>query len=77
MPTGIELRDMIQTGIEAGEIRPMEPWVAAACTFGPALRMIQLRLDGMISAPLPEYVAELWMHCWRTVGIKPAPQDPS
>ena len=73
----VKLRDMIQAGIDAGEMRPMEPWVAAACTFGPALRMIQLRLDGMISAPLPEYVAELWMHSWRTVGIKPAPQDPS
>ena len=72
----VKLRDMIQAGIDAGEMRPMEPWVAAACTFGPALRMIQLRLDGMISAPVPDYAAELWRHCWRTVGIQPAPHDP-
>ena len=68
-----KLRDMIQTGIDKGEIRPMDPWVAAACTFGPALRMIQLRLDGMIPAPLTEYVSELWLHSWRTVGLDPAP----
>ena len=73
----VKLRDMIQTGIEAGEIRPMDPWVAAACTFGPALRMIQLRLDGMITSPLPDYVAELWLHSWRTVGLVPSPEDVS
>ncbi len=72
----VKLRDMIQVGIDTGEMRPMDSWVAVACTFGPALRMIQLRLDGMISAPLPDYLAELWLHSWRTVGITPAPQDP-
>ena len=55
----------------------MDPWVAAACTFGPALRMIQLPLDGMIATPLPDYVAELWSHSWRTVGLDPAPRDVS
>ena len=73
----VKLRDMIQAGMEAGEIRLMDPWVAAACTFGPALRMIQLRLDGMIATPLPDYVAELWLHSWRTVGLDPAPRDVS
>ncbi len=72
----VKLREMIRAGIDAGEMRPMEPWVAAACTFGPALRMIQLRLDGMISVPLPDYVGELWRHSWRSVGIKPAPREP-
>ncbi|MDJ0873054.1 MAG: TetR/AcrR family transcriptional regulator [Gammaproteobacteria bacterium] len=71
----VKLRDMIQAGIDAGQMRPMDPWVAAACTFGPALRMIQLRLDGMIAAPLPDYLDELWLHSWRTVGVDPVPED--
>lgn len=71
----VKLRDMIQEAMDAGEMRRMDPWVAAACTYGPALRMIQLRLDGMVPDPLTVHVDELWTHAWRSVGISPAPAD--
>ena len=36
----VTLRDIVAEGIENKEIREMDFWVAASCTFGPALRMI-------------------------------------
>jgi len=64
----VKLRDIVIQGMKNGEIRDMEPWLAASLVFGPALRMIVLRLDGMIEKPLPESLDELWELTWG--GIK-------
>lgn len=68
----VKLRDIVIKGMQRGEIRDMEPWLAASMVFGPAIRMIVLRLDGMIEKPLPESLEELWELTWG--GVKtPAP----
>lgn len=63
-----KLRDIVVGGIEKREIRAMDPWIAASMAFGPALRMISLRLDGMVPTPLPEHTDELWILTWN--GLK-------
>ena len=63
-----KMRDIIINGIARGEVRQMDSWLAASLAFGPALRMISLRLDGMVPTALPESTDELWDMTW--AGIK-------
>ena len=58
-PPFIKIRQCIARGIEQGEFVALDPWVITASLFGGAIRMIQLRLDGIIERPLPEYEAML------------------
>ena len=51
-----KMRAMVERGMECGEFRQMNTWVAAAAMFGGAIHLIQLRLDGQIERPLPEYL---------------------
>lgn len=64
-----QMREMIAKGIKAGEVRPMDDMVAAASVFGGALRMISLRLDGVLERPLDEYLDEIWSCAWRSVSL--------
>lgn len=67
------MRNMVQQGMDAGEIRKGEPWVAAATVFGSAIRMIHLRLDGVIKRPLTNYYEELIVLTWRGMMDPPQP----
>lgn len=60
----VKMRDIILDGMHNGEVRRMDPWVAASLAFGPALRMISLRLDGMVPTPLTQTLEELWETTW-------------
>jgi hypothetical protein len=65
--------------METGEIRRTEPWLATTTVFGGAIRMIHLRLDGVIEQPLTEYYDELIDCMWRgmlpTTGPNPKEQS--
>ena len=63
------MREMVAEGIKQGEIQTMDETVAAAAVFGGALRMIQLRLDGILEKPLLEYQDEIWTSAWRSVAV--------
>ncbi|MET0067424.1 MAG: TetR/AcrR family transcriptional regulator [Candidatus Thiodiazotropha sp.] len=63
------MRNIVQEGMDAGEIRMGEPWVLAASVFGGAIRMIHLRLDGVIKKPLTRYYEELIDCTWQ--GLSP------
>jgi AcrR family transcriptional regulator len=63
----VKLRDIVNQGILSGEIRNMDPWVAAACTFGPALRLITLRLDEVLPNSLDGYAQPVWDSAWLAV----------
>jgi hypothetical protein len=52
-----------------GEIRNGNPSVVASIVFGAALRMIHLRLDGVIDEPLTNFADELIEKTWQ--GILP------
>jgi hypothetical protein len=45
----------------------MDPWIAASLAFGPALRMISLRLDGLVPDPLPGRLDSLWDMTWACI----------
>ena len=62
------MRELVRAGIEAGELRGIDPAVAAAALFGGPLRMIQLRLDGVEERPLPGLLDEVWGCAWRSVA---------
>ena len=61
--------NMVQTGIQRGEIRRLRPVVASATIFGGALRLIHLRLDGALQEPVTEYFEEIWDSSWRGVEV--------
>ncbi|WP_211206960.1 TetR/AcrR family transcriptional regulator [Thiothrix nivea] len=63
------MRQVIEQGMAAGEVRQMELWVAATTMFGGALRMMNLYLDEVLEYPLPDYTDEVANAAWR--GICP------
>jgi len=65
----VQMREMVTAGMRSGELREMTPIIAASAVFGGALRLIQLRLDGILDAPLPAYLDEIWQCAWRSVAV--------
>lgn len=63
------MRDIVQIGMARGEIRQSDPWVAAAGVFGGAIRLIHLRLDGVIEQPLPTLYEELLKVTWQGMDV--------
>lgn len=55
----IKIRDIVEAAMEQDELRRTNTWVATSTIFGGMIRMIQLRLDGIIEEPLPEYYSML------------------
>lgn len=54
-----KMRTIVRNGIETGELVELDSWVLTSAIFGGAIRMIQLRLDGVIEQPLPQYADAL------------------
>ncbi len=61
------MRLILEQGIASGEVRNIEPWVAATAMFGGALRMMNLALDGVLTQPLDSYLDEVVECGWRAV----------
>lgn len=55
----IKMRGIVRKGIDCGELRVMDTWVAASAVFGGATRMIQLRLEGKLEQPLLAYYEQV------------------
>ena len=51
----IKMREIIAEGIKCGEFVETDMMAASSCVYGGAIRMIQLRLDGIIEKPITEY----------------------
>ncbi|MES9927776.1 MAG: TetR/AcrR family transcriptional regulator [Candidatus Thiodiazotropha sp. 6PDIVS] len=64
-----KMRNIVQQGIDSGEIRDGTPWVIASTVFGGAIRLIHLRLDGVLDVPLPTLYEELIDCTWH--GMTP------
>ncbi len=63
----VMMRSVLEDAMAAGEVRDMEPWVAATAMFGGALRMMNLQLDGALEHPLSDYLVEVVDCGWRAV----------
>lgn len=64
------MKKMVEEGMARGEIRELEPMVAATSLFGGPIRMIYLRLDGVLQEPLPRYLEQTWQCAWRSVATE-------
>ncbi len=69
------MRNIVQQGMDEGEIRPGDPWVVAASVFGGAIRLIHLRLDNVIESPLPEKYEEVIECMWQGMDPLPLPVE--
>lgn len=69
------MRNIVQHGIEEGEIRQGNPWVVAASVFGGAIRMIHLRLDGVIKEPLTQHYDEVVDCMWQGMNQVTLPES--
>lgn len=63
----MKIREIILKGQKDGEIRKIDPVVAMVAIFGGPIRMIYLRIDGLLKKPLPKYLEESWECAWRSV----------
>jgi TetR/AcrR family transcriptional regulator, repressor of fatR-cypB operon len=70
-----KIRDIVRRGMEAGEIRSMNLWVAVSCLFGPPVRLMQLRLDGTLAEPIAPFAEEIWDAAW--AGVRSDVQRPT
>ncbi len=61
------MREIIGDGMDSGEIKEMTTEVAASAIFGVAIRMVQLRLDGIVESPLPTYLDEVFSVGWHGI----------
>lgn len=64
------MQSIIIKGIEKNEFMDIDSWVVTSSVFGGAIRMIQLRLDGMLEKPLPEYYDDVIHSAFK--GVTPS-----
>lgn len=62
------MKQMVVEGIAEGELRNIDPNVAAVTIFGGAIRLVFLNLDGVLEKPLVTYLEECWECAWRGVS---------
>ncbi|HAA90473.1 MAG: Transcriptional regulator, TetR family [Thermoanaerobacterales bacterium 50_218] len=62
--------EIVQEGIQKGEICPIEPFAAAALISGTIIRMIELRLIGIVSYPLSQISNQIAESIWRAINAK-------
>ena len=66
-----QMRALVAEGMQTGEVHTMDETVAAAGVFGAAIRLIQMRLDGVIEQPLFTRLEETWFCAWRSIATAP------
>ncbi len=64
------IASMVPIGMTNGEIKHMDSIAASVCLFGPALRLIHLKLDGVVQRPLSEYFDEIWDAVWEGLAVR-------
>jgi AcrR family transcriptional regulator len=59
--------EIVEWGTKKGEIKPMNPFLAAATISGIIIRMIEFRLDGFIEHSLVEFIEAAANNIWLSV----------
>jgi len=62
------MKEIVASGIATGEIRKIDINVAATSIFGGPIRLIFLKLDGVLERNLSGYFSESWECSWRSVA---------
>lgn len=63
------LLEIINSGIQKEEIKVMNPFLAAAILSGSIVRMIDLRIDGLIEHSLVEYIESFAYQVWLSLKV--------
>lgn len=63
------IKGILAEGMAAGEVRPMDEILGTAALLGMPIRLVQLRLEGVLERPLTESLAETWECAWRSVSV--------
>lgn len=63
----VKMRQMVSRGVACGEFVEQDPLLLAATLFGGMIRLIQLRLDGVIQRPLNDYARDFPALLWRGI----------
>jgi AcrR family transcriptional regulator len=66
----LKMQELVLLGQQSGVIRKMDPHVAMVTLFGGPIRMVYLRIDGVLENPLPTYFEECWDCAWRGVSVE-------
>lgn len=59
------MKQVVFEGIQAGEIRPMDPAAATAVAFGGIIRLVHLALDGVLTEPPRAHFDAVWEASWK------------
>lgn len=51
-----KLYEIVKRGVKLREFKDIDPMILVSMILGPAVHLIQLRIDGMIEKPLSEYL---------------------
>lgn len=62
------MRGMVAEGMRRGEVHRMDATVAAVSVFGGTLRLIQMRLDGVLDRPLNDFLEDTRDCAWRAIA---------
>jgi len=65
----LKMRAMVRKGMDEGDFVVTDDWVATTTLFGGISRLIQLRLDGMLDRPLPEYTRQVLALIWGGLSV--------
>ncbi|HLS21436.1 MAG TPA: TetR/AcrR family transcriptional regulator [Paenalcaligenes sp.] len=60
----VRMRRFVSDGLQAGELKPMDSALASALMYGAAIRLLCLRLDGVVHDNLFDYFEPLWAQVW-------------
>jgi len=63
----IKMHDIVKKGIEQGEFKAMDATIATALIFGGPTRLIQQRLDGVITQPLTSFQDQVFSGIWQGI----------
>lgn len=69
-PAFVKIQKIIQSGIKAGEIRNIDPWLAHAYFFGIINNTLRMVLAGILEKDADAYQSQVWLAAWNTIAKK-------
>jgi AcrR family transcriptional regulator len=66
----VKIIKIIQSGINAGEIRNINPWLVNAYFFGIINNTLRLVLIGALNQKADTYLAQTWLAAWNAIARK-------
>ncbi len=69
-PAYVKIQKIIQSGIKAGEIRNIDPWLAHAYFFGIINNTLRMVLAGALNKNADAYQAQVWLAAWNVIAKK-------